>query len=208
MYNLYVITDDKLSLGKSHVEIAALAYEGGADIVQLRAKDADGRQMLEWAKEIRKIADKNGKLFIVNDRLDIAILSNADGAHLGQSDVPVAEARRLVSHDFIIGASVRSVEDAEKALMDGADYVALTIFDTKSKADALPGHGLELLREIHHAVDVPVIGIGGITKENAASVIKAGADGIAVISAVVSQTDVRKAAKDLREIVTASKVRP
>ncbi|MDD4185842.1 MAG: thiamine phosphate synthase [Candidatus Methanomethylophilaceae archaeon] len=207
MYSLYVVTDPDISLGRSPVEIATLAYEGGADVVQLRDKHADGGQLLEWAKEIRKIADSNRKLFIVNDRLDIAILSKADGVHLGQSDIPISDARKLVSPDFIIGASVKSVEDALEAERDGADYLGLTVFETKTKADADPAAGLELLNEMHLAVSIPIVAIGGMSKENASSVVKAGADGVAFVSAVVSQKDVVRTSKDLKALITASKAR-
>ncbi|NLN72105.1 MAG: thiamine phosphate synthase [Thermoplasmatales archaeon] len=207
MYDLYVVTDPDLSLGRSPVEIAALAYEGGADVVQLRDKHADGRQLLEWATGMKELADKHGKLFIVNDRLDIAILSGAHGVHLGQSDIPVAEARKIVPSDFIIGASVKSAEEAVKAAEDRADYLGVTLFETKTKADADPAGGLDLLRRILLAVDVPVVAIGGMNRENAASVIEAGAEGAAFVSAVVSKEDVVQASGDLKAIITASKAR-
>ena len=207
MYSLYVVTDPDLSLGRSPVEVAALAYEGGADVVQLRDKHADGGQLLQWAKEIRKIADTNGKLFIVNDRLDIAILSKADGVHLGQSDIPVSDARKLVPPDFIIGVSVRSVEEALEAERNGADYLGLTVFETRTKADADPAAGLGLLNEMHLSANIPVVAIGGMSKDNAASVVKAGADGVAFVSAVVSKKDISLASKELKAIITASKAR-
>ncbi|MDD2779333.1 MAG: thiamine phosphate synthase [Candidatus Methanomethylophilaceae archaeon] len=207
MYSLYVVTDPDLSLGRSPVEVAALAYEGGADVVQLRDKHADGGRLLEWAKEIRKIADTNGKLFIVNDRLDIAMLSKADGVHLGQSDIPVSDARELVSPDFLIGVSVKSVEEALEAERNGADYLGLTVFETRTKADADPAGGLGLLNEIHLSVNIPVVAIGGMSRDNAASVVRAGADGVAFVSAVVSKKDIALASKELKAIITASRAR-
>jgi len=207
MYDLYVVTDPDLSLGRSPVEIAALAYEGGADVVQLRDKHADGKQLLGWARGMKELADKYGKIFIVNDRLDIAILSGAHGVHLGQSDIPVAEARKLVSPDFIIGASVKSTEEAAEAEKNGADYLGVTLFETKTKADADPAGGLELLGKILLSVDVPVVAIGGMNRDNAASVIEAGAEGVAFVSAVVSKEDVVQASGDLKAIITASKAR-
>ncbi len=207
MYSLYVVTDPDLSLGRSPVEVAALAYEGGADVVQLRDKHADGGRLLEWAKEIRKIADTNGKMFIVNDRLDIAMLSKADGVHLGQSDIPVSDARELVSPDFLIGVSVKSVEEALEAERNGADYLGLTVFETRTKADADPAGGLGLLNEIHLSVNIPVVAIGGMSRDNAASVVRAGADGVAFISAVVSKKDIALASKELKAIITASRAR-
>jgi thiamine-phosphate pyrophosphorylase len=207
VYSLYVVTDPDLSLGRSPVEVAALAYEGGADVVQLRDKHADGGRLLEWAKEIRKIADTNGKMFIVNDRLDIAMLSKADGVHLGQSDIPVSDARELVSPDFLIGVSVKSVEEALEAERNGADYLGLTVFETRTKADADPAGGLGLLNEIHLSVNIPVVAIGGMSRDNAASVVRAGADGVAFVSAVVSKKDIALASKELKAIITASRAR-
>ena len=205
MYDLYVVTDDKLSLGRSHVEVAELSYRGGADIVQLRVKDNNER-FLGWAKEISAISKRYGRTFIVNDDVDIAIASGADGVHVGQEDTPVQEVRKRVPGDFIIGVSVGNVEEAVEAEKGGATYVALSpIFDTASKDDAGHGHGLRMMREIRDAVSIPAIAIGGINKSNAADVIKPGADGVAVISAVVSQPDIPKAAKELRSIVVSSK---
>jgi thiamine-phosphate pyrophosphorylase len=153
-----------------------------------------------------QLAHGYGALLIVNDRLDIAVASGADGAHLGQDDVPVKEARKMAPQNFIIGASVGNIDEALAAEQDGADYVALSpIFSTPSKSDAGPGHGLGVLADIRRSVRVPVIAIGGITPANAASVIKAGADGVAVISAVIGQTDVERAARELKNIVLAAK---
>ena len=202
MYSLYVVTDANLSNGLSHTQIAELSCKGGADVIQLRDKDIDDAEFLRYAREIKRICDRYGSLFIVNDRFDIALECEADGAHLGQSDLPIAEARKRAPKGFILGCSVGSSEEAVKAEKDGADYVALSpVFDTKSKSDADPGHGLKVLSEIRKAVSIPVLAIGGINKDNAESVVKAGAEGLAVISAVVSQPDVEKAARELREII-------
>ena len=202
MYSLYVVTDENLSNGLSHSQIAELACRGGADVIQLRDKDIDDAGFLRYAMEIRRICDKYGSMFIVNDRFDIALECGADGAHLGQSDLPIAEARKRSPEGFVLGCSVGSPEEALKAERDGADYVALSpVFDTSSKSDADPGHGLTVLSEIRKAVKIPVLAIGGINRDNAESVVKAGADGLAVISAVVSQNDVERAARELREII-------
>ena len=204
-YDLYVVTDDKLSNGLSHVEVARLSYEGGADIVQLRVKDDDPR-FLDWAKEISAISKSYGRTFIVNDSVDIALRSGADGVHVGQGDTPVQDVRKFVPEDFIIGVSVGNAEEAMIAEENGATYVALSpIFDTASKDDAGHGHGLKVLSEIRDAVGIPVIAIGGINKSNTPDVIRAGADGVAVISAVVSQPDVSAAARELRGIVVNAK---
>lgn len=204
---LYVVTDRHLSRGLDHLEVARRAVAGGADVVQLRDKDMSGAELYAMTVKMRDIVHGAGKLFIVNDRLDIALAAGADGVHLGQDDLPVAAAR-AVARDLIIGASVSSVTEAVIAERGGADYVAVSpLFDTRSKDDAGPGHGLLALREIRSTVSVPVIGIGGIDRTNVARVIGYGADGVAVISAVVSQPDVSGAARELRSLVVRARDR-
>lgn len=204
--DLYVVTDEGLSRGRSHVEIARLALAGGADVVQLRDKAMSGGKLLAAAREMAALAREAGALLIVNDRLDVALAAGADGVHLGQDDLPVAEARRLAPRGFIIGASVGSAGEARAAERDGADYVALSpVFGTASKDDAGPGHGLNALTGVKAAVTVPVVAIGGIGPDNLAEVIAAGADGIAVISAVVSQEDAEAAARRLKRLIAEAK---
>lgn len=204
--DLYVVTDAELSCGRGHLESARLALAGGADVIQLRDKRLPGRELYLLAKEIRTLTAGSGALLIVNDRVDVALAAGADGVHLGQDDLPVAAARRIVPPEFIIGVSVGSVEEALQAEKDGADYVALSpVFDTGSKGDAGPGLGLETLRDIRSAVTVPVVAIGGICRNNVSAVIEAGADGVAVISAVIGQADVEAAARDLKARVAGSK---
>lgn len=207
-YDLYILTDEQLSNGKSHVDIARSAYEGGADVVQLRVKDGNDPDVLEWAKTIASISRLHNALFIVNDRIDIALASGANGVHLGQSDVPLRIARTLVPKNFIIGVSVGNVDEAVKAVSEGANYIALSpIFDSTTKNDAGHGHGIEMLKKIRFAVKIPLIAIGGIKKENIPDIIEAGADGIAMISAVVSQPDITKATREMKDLITASKAR-
>ena len=204
-YDLYVVTDDTLSNGLSHVEVARRSYEGGADIVQLRVKDGDP-EFLTWAKEISAISKGYGRCFIVNDDVGIALESGADGVHVGQSDESVSSIRKRVPSDFIIGVSVGNVDEAVEAEKGGATYVALSpIFDTTSKDDAGHGHGLAMMRAISDAVSIPAIAIGGINKDNAQSIVMNGAEGVAVISAVVSQPDIPKAARELRRLVSDAK---
>ena len=204
--DLYVITDEALSGGRSHAEIAQRAVDGGAGAIQLRDKTCSLRELVRAGKEIRAITGRAGATFIVNDRLDVALACGADGVHLGQGDMRCDTARQLVPTAFIIGVSVGSVEEAVDAERSGADYVALSpVFPTGSKSDAGPGHGLQLLKRIRSAVRIPVIAIGGIGPGNAGRVIDAGADGIAVISAVVSQPDITAAARNLAGIVAARK---
>ncbi len=208
MLDLYVITDSSLSNGKTDFEVAKLAYEGGAEVVQLRMKNASGGEMLAQAIKIQNLADDMNKIFIVNDRVDIAMASNADGVHLGQDDIPLKDARRLMGDDKIIGISVSTEEEAVKAYEDGADYIAIgSIFNTRTKEDAGDGLGLDAIINIRKAVpDILLVAIGGIDLGNIKDVIRAGADSAAVISAVVANKDVKKAAHDLRDSIL--KVRP
>jgi thiamine-phosphate pyrophosphorylase len=204
--DLYVITDEVLAGGLPHSEIARRAVLGGADVIQLRDKTLPSREMVLVGREIREITRNAGALFIVNDRLDIALACFADGVHFGQDDLGCDTARQLSPAGFIIGVSVGSVDEAVSAEEQGADYVAVSpVFSTGSKANAGPGHGLATLKEIRAAVSIPVIAIGGIGPANAADVIGAGADGIAVISAVVSQPDITAAARGLSAIIAAVK---
>jgi len=207
-YDLYVVTDEMIGRGRSHVELARQAVAGGADVIQLRDKTLPGRALFDAALAIREITLDAGALFIVNDRLDVALAAGADGVHLGASDLPIGDARRLAPPGFIIGASVGSVDAALRAAAAGADYVALSpTFATGSKDDAGPGHGLMTLSAIRAAVSLPLVAIGGITAANVADVIAAGADGVAVISAVVAHDDVAAAARDLRDRIATAKAR-
>ena len=205
-YDLYVITDETVGRGRSHAELATQAVDGGADVIQLRDKRLPAPDLLEAATAIRKITRDSGALFIVNDHLDLALRVGADGVHLSAADIPLPETRSLSPPGFIIGASVGSVAGALRAEAAGADYVALSpTFATGSKSDAGPGLGLFVLSAIRAAVSVPLIAIGGINAGNVADVIAAGADGVAVISAVVGEDDVTAAARDLRARIAAAK---
>jgi thiamine-phosphate pyrophosphorylase len=208
IYDLYVITDESLSKGLTHVEIARRAIAGGADVIQLRDKRMSGEELIECAVEIRALTKKAGVLFIVNDRLEIAIASKADGVHLGQDDLPARLARPLAPQGFIIGVSAGTLEEAVQAERDGADYIGLgPVCRTGSKNDAGPVCGFDLITRVKNTVKVPVIAIGGISQDNAKEAIAAGADGLAVISAVVSQPDVTAAARRLKDIIQAAKHR-
>lgn len=208
MFELYAVTDRNMLGETSETEAARLCYEGGADVVQLRMKDADGGEMLRIAKEIQAIADEMDRFFIVNDRVDIAYLSGADGVHLGQTDIPVEEARRLLGDEAIIGVSVDTVEEAVKAVEDGADYIGVgAIFATKTKADAAQGIGVGAIYEIRQAIGdaVPIVAIGGINRGNILEVIRAGADSAAVVSAIMAQDDIKAAAHELKTMILNEK---
>ena len=199
---LYVVTDEVVSGGRNHLECARSAVAGGADAVQLREKAKTAGEVFAIAQAIRAATAGTRTIFIVNDRLDIALAAGADGVHLGQDDLPVAAARRMAPSPFLIGVSVGSAEEAIRAERDGADYVAVSpVFSTGSKADAGDGHGLEVVAAVRRAVRIPVIGIGGIGPANAADVVRAGADGCAVISAVLAQPDIVEAVRSLRAVI-------
>ena len=207
MFDLYVVTDESLSKGRSNVDIARMAYEGGADVVQLRMKNASKEDMLRDALKIKEIADDFNKFFIVNDNIEVAIESGADGVHLGQSDMPLEKAVEMMDYDRIIGISVTTVEEALKAEAGGASYVGVgSIFATSTKPDAAQSLGLDAIYTIRQAVDIPIVAIGGINQGNIQSVIKAGADCAAVVSAVVAQDDVKKAAHDLRDLILKARL--
>jgi thiamine-phosphate pyrophosphorylase len=198
-YDLYVVTDERLSKGLSHVQIAVQAAKGGADVVQLRDKHMPSKRLFEVAVEIKEALAGTGAILIVNDRVDVAIAARADGVHLGQDDLPLRSVREMAPSGFIIGVSVGTVAEAMAAERGGADYIALSpLFDTDSKPDAGVGHGLGRLREIRQATALPLVAIGGVNARNLCRAIEAGADGVAVVSAVVSQDDVGAAARSLK----------
>ncbi|GHS85008.1 thiamine-phosphate synthase [Synergistales bacterium] len=187
---LYVIPDRVIGAPLGIEDQANLALLGGATAIQLRDKDmtgkeADGGEMLREAKTLSKLCRSRGALFIVNDRLDVAILSGADGVHLGQDDIPATEARRIAPLGFIIGVSAHTADEARRALSDGADYLGLgAVFGTGSKAvDSVIG--LPGLRTAAAATDLPSVAIGGVSFGNLRGVMDCGVDGICVISAAV-----------------------
>jgi len=205
-WTLYVITDAKLSRGRSHLEVAQAAIEGGASIIQFREKEMTTRQLVETAGKIKELTEEADIPLIVNDRLDVALAVDADGVHVGQDDMPADMARQLIGPHKILGVSASTVEEALQAEREGANYVSASpVFTTPTKPDAPPPTGLEGLKAIVEAVNLPVIAIGGINEKNAAEVIETGAQGVAVISAVVSAPDIVAAAHRLRETLEAAR---
>lgn len=179
-----------------HIVDEALA--GGVTSLQLRAKTMGGREMFDLAVAMRDRCRATGALFFVNDRVDVAMASEADGVHVGTKDLPLPETRRLVGRRMIVGYSPLDLEQARAARAAGADYVGLgPVFGTASKADAQPELGLKALSEQVAAARLPSVGIGGITVANAGSAIRAGIDGAAVISAIQGAPDPRRAAESL-----------
>lgn len=204
-WSLYVITDAQLARGRSHIEVVRAAIEGGASLVQYRQKEGTTRQLVEEAQALRELTRQAGVPFIVNDRLDVALAVEADGVHVGQEDMPAGLARRLMG-GRIVGVSATNLQEALQAEQDGADYLGVgPVFATPTKPDAAPPMGLEGLAEVCRAVSIPVVAIGGINEQNAAEIIAAGADGVAVVSAVVAASDVAAAARRLREVIEAAR---
>ena len=199
-YSLYLVTDRTLSLGRSTVEVVAAAVSGGVTCVQLREKHCSTREFLEEARRVRELLVGTGVPLIINDRLDVALAVAADGVHLGQNDMHISDARRLVGERLVIGISAESVADAIRAEAEGADYIGVSpVFTTPTKMDTAPPLGLEGLREIRRAVSLPLVAIGSIRHDNAAEVLRAGADGLAVVSAIASAPCPRTAAAALRQ---------
>ena len=205
---LHVLTDTVLQTRFSHLDLARLAIDGGADTIQYRQKVGTAREMIGTAGAMQDVCTAAGVPFIVNDRVDVAIAAGADGVHLGQDDFPVRLARELLGPDRIIGVSAGNLDEAEQGIADGADYVGFgPIYATGSKSDAGSPQGLDRLSEISRALSVPVIAIGGIGADTATDVIRAGAHGIAVISAVCCREDPGAAARALLERIRMGKNR-
>jgi thiamine-phosphate pyrophosphorylase len=199
--DLYVLTSAHLSPRRGHEEIAAAAIEGGASAVQLRAPELDDDALIGLASSIAGRARSKGVLFVVNDRAEVAAASGADGVHVGQGDDPEGVRRRL-PEPMVLGVSVGDVEEARAAEAVGADYVAVTVWATATKPEAVPV-GIDGLREVVVAAALPVVAIGGIDAGNAGDVLGAGASGIAVIGAVAAAPDPIAAVKELRAVVDA-----
>jgi thiamine-phosphate pyrophosphorylase len=191
---LCVITDRELGPGLSHFDMAARAVEGGASMIQLRDKVAGPRQLLPEARQIAQLCRARGVWFIVNDRLDLALAADADGVHLGQDDLPPRDARRLLGSGKILGVSTHSLEQAVKAAEQGADYLGIgPIFPTATKATGYRPVGCDTIRQLRARIDLPIVAIGGITLSNVGEVIRAGAAGVAAISAIVGADDITAA---------------
>jgi len=196
---LYLCTDQGYLGSRNFAEIMEEAIAGGVTMLQIREKNACTREFFEMACIARNITKARRIPLVINDRLDVALAVEADGLHIGQSDLPLQAARKIAGGKLFIGVSAGTVEDALAAEKDGADYLgAGAVFPTGSKDDAGSAIGLEGLSRICAAVKIPVVGIGGIGLANAADVMKSGAAGIAVISAILAQKDIKAASETLR----------
>jgi thiamine-phosphate pyrophosphorylase len=202
-FDLYPVTCQRLSGGRSNLELLDALIAGGARIVQLREKELSDRDFFTLAGEFRRHTARAGMTFIVNDRLAICQAVEADGVHLGQSDFPVREARRLLGPQTVIGVSTHSLDQALQAVKDGADYINVgPIFATQTKQHAGPPVGLELFERICRRVSIPITVMGGITLDNLDQVLAAGADRIAVVSAVTAADDIAATVREFRRRIS------
>ncbi|TRZ96839.1 MAG: thiamine phosphate synthase [Deltaproteobacteria bacterium] len=203
LWRLHVLTDRKTSRGRSHLQVAEAAIAGGADVLQLRDKEASSGPLYQEAMRLRKLTRDAQVPFIVNDRLDIALAVDADGVHVGQSDLPASVVRRIMGPGKVLGVSVATVEEALQAEKDGADYLGVgPVFEARgTKPDTCEPMGLECIARIRRHCSLPIVAIGGIDEGNARKVREAGADGAAVISAIVSADDISQATRRLKRIL-------
>ncbi len=202
-FALHVLTDHAWSRGRSTLEVAEAALAGGATVIQLRDKDASTHRLVEEGLALRKLTRSYHALLIVNDRIDVALAVDADGAHVGQDDMPGQLARKLLGPDRILGISAGNMDEAVAAIVAGADYLGVgPIYATRGKADAGQPVGLSLLTEIARCYTTPLVAIGGITAANTSEIIHAGATGIAVITAVVNAEDITAATRALVRALT------
>ena len=193
---LCLVTDRGLAAGRSVIDIALAAVRGGATMVQLREKDATTRAFVETARALKAALAPLGAPLAINDRLDVALAVDADGLHVGQNDMPVEAARRLLGPDKFIGLSITAVDQALRPDAAAADYLGVgPIFAQSTKPDAAAPLGLDGLRRPRSLTGKPIVAIGGLTPDNSAPVLAAGADGLAVVSAIVAAADPEAAAR-------------
>ncbi len=207
-YSVYLVTDRGLARGRRTLDILQAAIQGGVSCVQLREKACSTREFIEEALAIRALLAEHKVPLIINDRIDVALVVGADGVHLGQQDMPCHMARELLPENMILGISAESLNDAIVAEKEGADYLGISpIYATPTKTDTATPLGLEGLRAIRAEVNIPLVGIGGLNAHNAAGVIHNGADGVAVVSAIVAAEDAATATRNLRDIVRQAKIK-
>jgi thiamine-phosphate pyrophosphorylase len=203
LWRLHVLTDSKASRGRSHLQVAEAAIAGGVDVLQLRDKEAPSGRLYLEALQLRKLTRDAKVPFIVNDRLDIALAVDADGVHVGQADLPASVVRKIMGPGKILGVSVATVEEAIRAEKDGADYLGVgPVFEARgTKPDTVEPLGVDCIARIRRRCRLPIVAIGGIHADNVRKVREAGADGVAVISAIVSADDISSATGRLKRIL-------
>ncbi len=197
-WGLYVVTDRTQTTGRPLEEVTRAALAGGARVFQLREKDLEARELTVLAERLLGVIRPAGGLLLVNDRIDVALAVGADGAHLSQRSLPPAVVRRLLGRERLLGVSCHSLAEAAEAQEGGADFILLgPIFFTPSKAPFGAPLGLEVLKQVQSHIHLPILAIGGINRTNRQEVLTAGADGVAVISAVMAAPDVSDAVRAL-----------
>ncbi|MCL5056561.1 MAG: thiamine phosphate synthase [Actinobacteria bacterium] len=202
-YTLYLVTDRGILKGKDLFSAVEEAIAGGVTLVQLREKDISSLDFYNIALKLREVTKYHGVPLIINDRLDIALAADADGLHVGQEDLPVRDARRLLGEDKILGYSVTTIEEAVFGQTNGADYLgAGPVYPTGSKADAAPPIGIDQLKRIKDSVSLPVVAIGGIGAANIKEIKASGVDGVSLISAILGSNDIKEASGRLVELWT------
>lgn len=193
---LYLVTDSDILKGRDFYKVIEDSMKAGVTMVQLREKDADGKEFLQKAIKLRELTRKYDVSFIINDRVDIAMLCDADGVHVGQSDIDAVSVRKLMGEDKIIGVSARSVEEAKKAKEDGANYLGIgAMFSTSTKLDA-KDVSFDTLNDMKNAVDLPFVLIGGISLDNVSELKKFNPDGYALVSGILGAEDIEKRVKE------------
>ena len=203
---LYLVTDRGLSLGRSLEEVVIEAVAGGATMVQLREKEAPTGEFVALAKRLRALLAPLGVPLVINDRVDVALAADADGVHIGQSDMAYEDARRLLGPDKIIGLSVENFEDLERANSLDVDYVGISpVYGTPTKTDTAQPFGLEGLRKAVELSAHPTVAIGGMNQQTVAEVMATGCDGVAVVSAICSAPSPRQAAQELLKLTHTDK---
>ena len=207
-WRLYLVTDRRLAAPRPLEEVVMAAVRGGVTAVQLREKECPTGEFVALARRLKSALTPRGIPLIINDRVDVALAAGADGVHVGQSDMPYSDVRRLVGPDLLVGLTVETVEQALQASHLDADYLGVSpIFDTPTKSDTAKSWGTELLAALRPRSRHLLVAIGGINRDNAAQVMDAGADGIAVVSAICAAPDPQAAASELRRIIEAKKLR-
>ena len=196
-YKLYLVTDRDVLGPRDLVKAVEEAIKGGTTIVQLREKNCSSLDFYQLAMQVKEVTSKYNVPLVINDRLDIALAIKADGLHIGQEDLPLSVAKKIVGEEMIIGVSARTIEEALLAQEQGADYVGIgSMYPTSTKLDAKPVT-IEDLHLIREAVTIPIVGIGGINEENVAELMETKIDGVAVVSAILGKEDIKEAAEDL-----------
>ena len=197
-YGLYLVSDRDVLKGRDFIKSLEEAILGGATIVQLREKEASSLEFYQLALKAKALTEKYNVPLIINDRVDIALAVDADGVHVGQSDLPAHIVRSMIGQNKILGVSTATLEESKKAAEDGADYIGVgALFPTGTKTDANPVT-LDQLRYIKENMDIPVVGIGGICEDNIKTIMEVGIDGVAIVSAILGKENIKEAAESLK----------